>query len=195
MSLQDRQACYSERMSDAMGLVTQAFRHTRRKGTSIPYLSHLMQVAVWVAERGGSEDQILAGLLHDYIEDIDGATEEEVAERFGANVGQLVAALSDSTGFPKPPWKERKLAYLAHLQDERPEVKLVSACDKLHNASCILRDLRSEGEILWDRFSASKEDTLWYYREVVSALGTGWDNEVVGELQAVVDLIHQEALA
>jgi len=182
-------------MADAMGLVTEAFRCTRRKGTDVPYLSHLMQVAVWVAERGGTEDQILAGLLHDYIEDIDGATEAGVSARFGAPVGRMVAALSDSTESPKPPWKARKVAYLAHLRAEADDVKLVSACDKLHNATCILRDLRAIGDDLWDRFSASRDETLWYYREVVAALGAEWNHPVVGELAAVVEEIHKEVAA
>jgi (p)ppGpp synthase/HD superfamily hydrolase len=182
-------------MADALGLVAEAFRPIRRKGTDIPYLSHLMQVAVWVAERGGTEEQILAALLHDYIEDIDGATEEGVAERFGPNVARMVAALSDSTGSPKPPWKERKVAYLEHLAAEPPDIKLVSACDKLHNATCILRDFRAIGDDLWKRFTADRDQTLWYYREVVAALATNWDHPVVSELDELVKVLHREAEA
>ena len=181
-------------MADALSLVAEAFRSIPRKGTDIPYLSHLMQVAVWVAERGGTEDQILAALLHDYIEDIDGATEEGVANDFGPNVARMVAALSDSTGSPKPPWKERKVAYLEHLKGEAAAVKLVSACDKLHNATCILRDFRDIGDALWDRFTADRDQTLWYYREVVAALGTDWDHPVVAELNELVETLHREAL-
>ena len=182
-------------MADALSLVAEEFRSIPRKGTNIPYLSHLMQVAVWVAERGGSEDQILAAILHDYIEDIDGATEEGVAERFGPNVARMVAALSDSTGEPKPPWKERKVAYLEHLAAEPPDVKLVSACDKLHNATSILRDFRAIGDELWERFTAHRDQTLWYYREVVAALGTDWDHPIVAELDELVKTLHREAAA
>ncbi|MEE2829203.1 MAG: HD domain-containing protein, partial [Myxococcota bacterium] len=75
--------CYSHRMDEALALVTEAFRNKRRKSTEIPYLSHLLQVAVWVAERGGSEEQIIAALLHDYLEDIEGSSAEELEAGFG----------------------------------------------------------------------------------------------------------------
>lgn len=184
--------CYSPRLDEALALVTDAFRHKRRKSTEIPYLSHLMQVSVWVAERGGTENQIIAALLHDYLEDIEGSTADDLEASFGAEVAGIVVALSDATEIPKPPWKQRKLTYLEELRVEPPSVKLVSACDKLHNATCILRDLRTIGEAIWDRFSAEKAETLWYYRAVVEALGEGWDHPLVGELAAVVDTIHAE---
>lgn len=180
-------------MSDALAFVATKFASKRRTNTDIPYLSHLLQVAAWVMERGGTEDQALAGLLHDYLEDIPGATREEVAERFGEPVGRMVAALSDSTGPNKPEWKERKAAYLERLKTEPPDVKLVSACDKLHNATCILRDLKATGNAVWNRFSAGRDETLWYYRELVAALGNGWDDPAVAELADRVDAIHREA--
>ena len=126
---------------------------------------------VTVGEHGGDEDQMIAALLHDYLEDIEPATGEDVEAQFGPRVRRLVEALSDSTTLPKPPWKERKLAYLEHLRGEPEDVKLISAADKLHNARSILRDLGEVGEALWDRFTGTKEQTLWYYRELIGALG------------------------
>ncbi len=184
---------YSERLDDALLLATRSFRSVRRKGTEIPYLTHLLQVMVHVGEHGGDEDQLIAAVLHDYLEDVEGSSEEELAERFGERVARMVAALSDTKVRPKPPWRERKEAYLAHLRDEPAEVKLISCADKLHNASCILRDLRSIGDAIWARFSAPREATLWYYRSVVEALGQGWTHPLLDALGSTVDAIHHEA--
>jgi len=184
---------YTQRLDDALALVASAFRTHIRKGSGVPYLTHLLQVMVTVGEHGGDEDQMIAALLHDYLEDIEPATGEEVEAQFGPRVRRLVEALSDSTTLPKPPWKERKLAYLEHLRDEPEDVKLISAADKLHNARSILRDLGEVGDALWDRFTGTKEQTLWYYRSIVVALGHDWDHPLVEELSVVVDAVHEEA--
>jgi (p)ppGpp synthase/HD superfamily hydrolase len=185
--------CYSERVDLALTLAASAFRQVRRKGTPIPYLSHLLQVAAWVMEYGGDEDQIVAALLHDYLEDIPGATAQELETRFGARVRALVEALSDCQTQPKPPWRERKEKYLAHLQSAPADVKLVSACDKLHNAAAMNRDLRDIGEALWGRFNATREQTLWYHSEVVRALAQGFAHAVVKRLDQEVLALHRAA--
>lgn len=184
---------YSKRLDDAIALATDAFRGIVRKGTEIPYLSHLLQVMVYVAEHGGDEDQMIAAVLHDYLEDIEGSTEAELAERFGERVGRLVAGLSDSVTTPKPPWEERKRAYVAHLAHEPGELKLISCADKLHNAQSIHRDFRNIGDAIWDRFKPSRDQTLWYYREVVRALGKGWSSPLLDELFAEVRSLHSSA--
>jgi (p)ppGpp synthase/HD superfamily hydrolase len=145
---------------------------------------------VFVAEHGGDEDQLIAALLHDYLEDVDGATEAELIECYGARVAALVVALSDATSSPKPPWKERKVAYIEHLRQAPADVKLISAADKLHNARCIRRDLAVVGASVWERFSASPEQVLWYYREVGAALATDWSHPLVDELLSVVEELH-----
>lgn len=185
--------CYGPKVDEALALAADAFRTTRRKKTEIPYLTHLMQVAVWVWERGGDEEQAIAALLHDYLEDVDGATEEELRGRFGERVARLVAELSDATVRPKPPWKERKTRYLEHLRRAPAEVKLISACDKLHNAASILRDLETEGESVFDRFRAPKGEVLWYYREVARALAEDWDHPLLPELRQTIARIHHRA--
>lgn len=182
---------YSERLDQALGFVAAAFRRQVRKGSGVPYLSHLLQVAATVAEHGGDEEQIVAALCHDYLEDIEGAHRDELARRFGDRVARFVEALSDTTSQPKPPWKQRKVAYLERLRDEPPELKLISAADKLHNASAIVRDRRLVGEAVWERFTPTRDETLWYYREVIVSLSSGWEHPLLEELRRVVDEMHQ----
>jgi (p)ppGpp synthase/HD superfamily hydrolase len=182
---------YSRLLDDALGFAADQFREKARKGTEVPYLTHLLQVMVTVAEHGGDEEQMIAALLHDYLEDIEGSDRRIVAERYGERVARLVEALSDTTVRPKPPWPERKQKYLDALAAEPHDVKLVSAADKLHNARCILRDHRTLGDALWKRFTASREETLWYYRRAVEALATGWEHPIVDELREVVDALHR----
>lgn len=185
--------CYSERVDAALAFVAGAFRERVRKGSGVPYLTHLLSVMVIVAEHGGDEEQMLAALLHDYLEDIEGATEAEIRERFGERVARWVVALSDTTVHPKPPWEERKRRYLAALASEPAELKLVSAADKLHNARTLVRDYALVGEALWERFTASREQTLWYYRSVVAALGDGWSHPLLAELDETVRELHRRA--
>jgi len=167
----------------------------RRKGTDIPYVAHLMSVAAIVLEDEGSEDEAIAALLHDAIEDVPGeGTEEFIRERFGARVAEIVLACSDATTHPKPPWRGRKERYLAHLEEADPGVLRVSLADKLHNARAILYDLRTVGDALWSRFTAaSATDQLWYYRSLADVFSRRKPGPLADELQRVVDEI--EALA
>lgn len=185
---------YSARLDEALALATDAFRTHIRKGSGVPYLTHLLQVMVTVGEYGGDEDQMIAAVLHDYLEDIPEADADDLEARFGARVRHMVEALSDTTEHPKPPWKERKVAYLDKLRGEPAELKLVSAADKLHNARSILRDLRDgPGEALWTRFKTGREGQLWYYGEVVEALGEGWSHPLLEELRGAVERMQEVA--
>ena len=177
---------YSDRLDRALVLAADSFRHVDRKGSGVPYLTHLLAVMVTVAEHGGNEDQMISAVLHDYLEDIDGTTPEGLREQFGETVANYVVALSDAFVRPKPPWINRKRSYLARLVSEPADVKLISAADKLHNASSILRDHGRIGEAIFDRFSAEKDEVLWYYREVVVALGQGWSHPLLDELERKV---------
>jgi (p)ppGpp synthase/HD superfamily hydrolase len=147
-----------------------------RKGTTVPYLAHVMSVAVLALEHGGSEDAAIADLLHDTVEDSPDGTGTEAAIRryFGDHVADVVLGCSDAIGTAdqaKPPWRERKTAYLDHLADEHdPDVLLVSACDKLHNARTILADLRAIGPALWDRFNEKDPAAqVWYYQSLADS--------------------------
>jgi (p)ppGpp synthase/HD superfamily hydrolase len=180
-------------VDEALCLVAEAFRHKWRKNRGIPYLTHLMQVALWVAEHGGDEEQFIAGLLHDYLEDVPGADADQLRRRFGDRVTSIVEALSDSTGCPKPPWEQRKRAHLARLREMPAEVKLVAVCDKLHNGKCMLRDLRSMGDEAWEPFHSNREQNLWYYGALVEALGHGWNHPLLDELREVVADMERDA--
>lgn len=159
----------TSRYADALVFTAAAHREQTRKGTDIPYLSHLMSVSALVLEYGGDEDQAIAGLLHDAIEDQGGvAMEAQIRERFGDRVAQIVRACTDSDVEPKPPWRARKEAYLATLRDKSDDALLVSQCDKLHNATAILEDARSIGPAIWDRFTGKRDGTIWYYQSLAA---------------------------
>ncbi len=140
-----------------------------RKGTSIPYISHLMIVSALVIENGGSEDQAIGALLHDAAEDQGGAeTLEDVRTRFGNAVAEIVSDCTDSWDEPKPEWQPRKEAYLAKLPAKPARSLLVSLADKTHNAEAILFDYRVLGDELWERFNGGAEGTRWYYRSLAN---------------------------
>jgi (p)ppGpp synthase/HD superfamily hydrolase len=141
--------------------------HQPRKGTAIPYIAHLLGVCSLVLEMEGGEDEAIAALLHDVIEDGGGvAAEQRIREEFGADVARIVRACSDADVTPKPPWRARKEAYIAAIPHKRPDELRVSLADKLHNARAIVLDLRTHGEKVWERFNAGPEDQLWYYRSL-----------------------------
>jgi len=140
--------------------------HTQdvRKGTRIPYLSHLLAVSALVLEHGGDETTAIAALLHDVVEDGGGVRAlAEIDERFGTDVAAIVEGCSDTTAKHKEDWTLRKTRYLQHLETAEPGVLLVSAADKLHNARSILADLRELGDTLWERFNSTPRQQLWYY--------------------------------
>lgn len=186
-------AAYSSRFDDAVALAVTDFRVRYRKNTGIPYITHLFAVTGLVGEYGGDEDQLIAAVLHDWLEDVPGAHPHLLETRFGPRVRRLVEALSDSVGTPKPPWRARKEAYIAKLRAEPAELKLISAADKLHNCQCIRRDHQAVGESVWQRFSGGRSGTLWYYEAVAEALSSGWDHPLgvrlgveVGQLGEIV---------
>ncbi len=173
-------------LADAAHFTVRAFDGVIRKGSGAPYVTHLFAVSALVGEFGGDEEQMVAALLHDYLEDIEGSSMDELTLRFGARVSSIVLACSDTTTRPKPPWQARKNAHLAHLRDQPPEVRLVVACDKLHNATCLLVDTTRDGDAAFECFNANKERVLWYYRAAVMAISDGWQHPVVERLDAVV---------
>lgn len=185
----------TERFDAALAYARAAHSDQTRKGTRVPYLSHLMAVSALVLEAGGDEDQAIAGLLHDTIEDA-GATEVALAERFGPRVARIVAECSDhSGGARKPGWKTRKDAYLASIATKSEDAVLVTACDKLHNATAILEDLRTAGPSVFARFTAGRDGTLWYYTELARALSTRRPGALADRLTRVVADMRTEAAA
>jgi (p)ppGpp synthase/HD superfamily hydrolase len=171
-----------DRLAAALAMAHDAHRTQTRKGTDIPYISHPMAVAALVLEFGGSEDQAIAALLHDAIEDSGEDYDNRIGEAFGPVVRDMVRDCTDGTAESKArpttpeekrtAWKARKLAYLAHLENKPKTAAslLVSACDKLHNARAIVADLHGVGTAVFDRFTAGRDGTLWYYGELARIL-------------------------
>ena len=161
-----------------------------RKGGDIPYVGHLLSVASLVINDGGSEDQAIAALLHDTVEDQGGpATLEEIRTNFGDEVARIVDECSDTDEVPKPPWLQRKQNYVNHLSDVGEDTLLVSVADKLDNARSMLRDYHEHGPQLWERFNRKNpQDHLWYYGELLAAYRKRRLNSwMVDELGRVVD--------
>jgi (p)ppGpp synthase/HD superfamily hydrolase len=154
----------ASRFADAVSFALGVHAGQVRKGTGIPYITHPLAVASITLEYGASEDEAIAGVLHDAIEDSRRPleTKAEIRSRFGAGVAEIVEGCSDSETKPKLPWRERKERHLEHLRTVAPSVLLVAAADKAHNARSILKDYQEVGEALWDRFSGKKDGTLWY---------------------------------
>jgi (p)ppGpp synthase/HD superfamily hydrolase len=185
------------RFDKALVFASELHRKQVRKGTTIPYVSHLLGVASLALEHGADEDEAIAALLHDAVEDQGGKkTRERIRRRFGERVARIVDGCTDGDAVPKPPWKERKVAYLAHLSQASPSVLLVSASDKLYNARAILRDYRSIGEKLWARFTGGREGTLWYYRALVDTYEKAKPSvptPLLDELDRTVEALEQLA--
>jgi (p)ppGpp synthase/HD superfamily hydrolase len=159
----------TEKISQALALAVEAHDGQKRKGTCIPYIAHPMGVASIALDHGADEEQAMAALLHDAVEDGGAEYAERIRTKFGDRVADIVAGCTD--GVPdasgkKPPWQARKQAYLDHLKSASDDVLLVSCSDKLHNARAIVEDLLSIGQKVFERFSASKEQTLWYYENL-----------------------------
>jgi hypothetical protein len=165
-----------------------------RKGTDTPYLAHLLAVASLVLEDGGSEDEAIAGLLHDAVEDQGGdPTLRRIEQQFGRTVAKIVEACSDTDVTPKPPWRARKEAYVAHLATADRSTIRVSLADKLHNARAILADLHAVGDDVWTRFNADRQAIIWYYDALAAAFEDRNAGPMAAELRRTVDAIRRSA--
>ena len=180
------------RFQSALAYAFQVHDGQMRKGTEIPYISHLMGVTAIALEHGATEDEAIGALLHDAAEDAGGAPViEEIRSRFGSAPADIVDGCSDTFETPKPPWRRRKEAYIAHLEGASASVLLVSAADKLHNVRSITSDYREVGEAVWSRFTGGREGTLWYYRSLADAFVRLSGNRLATELNlAVLELEH-----
>lgn len=180
----------SLRFADAFAFAEKLHRGQVRTGTTIPYVSHLMAVAALVLEHGGDEDQAIAGLLHDAVEDQGGLiTAQRIAVRYGVRVAQMVLACSDAIPEPgarKPPWRLRKAGFLARLPQTAPAAALVIACDKLHTLSTLLADLEREGPSTLVRFSCPA-GLAWYYSSLAAALAPFAGTAPVSRLRQLAD--------
>ncbi len=177
---------------DALMLAVRVHDGQLRKGTEIPYVSHLLSVCALVLEDGGDEDEAIAALLHDTLEDCPkDVTASDLARRFGAPVAALVVACTDTPpdykGGPKAPWQGRKDAYVERIRAEGYPLCRVALADKLHNTRSIVLDHRRFGDKVWARFNATKEDQLRYHRALVDAFrDAGAPDYLVDELDLLV---------
>lgn len=165
----------------------------RKVGTT-PYISHLLAVTALVLEDGGDEDQAIAALLHDAVEDQGGLPIlEEIRVRFGERVADIVDGCTDSYGKPKPSWRERKLRYLEKLRSANSDVRRVSLADKVHNARTIAASLQQYGGLTWKCFNGGRMGTLWYYDQLLSVFRQTGNGFLTDELERWIIQLHSLA--
>jgi GTP pyrophosphokinase len=195
MNLETSPLHFTERLTRAVEYA----RHLhieRRKGTGIPAMAHLFGVASLVIGEAGlsdfpvTEDMVIAGLLHDAVEDHGGAPRlEDICQNFGANVARMVEGLSDSLAEDpnaKDSWERRKQAYIERLRHEPADVRLISAADKLYNARSILEDYRLIGPEVWRRFKRGRDQQIWYFDTILEVFKSSGASRIVDELERVV---------
>jgi (p)ppGpp synthase/HD superfamily hydrolase len=180
------------RLSEALAWAIDAHGGQRKKGTDVPYHAHLLGVASLVLNDGGDDDEAVAAILHDLVEDTD-ATVDDVRERYGERVARIVDACTDAYERPKPEWWGRKRAYIDHLRTAEPDELRVSLADKLYNARMILEDLRLRGDDLWCVFGAGRKGQLWYYRTLADVFLQRDAGPMAAELDRVVREIEKVA--
>lgn len=164
----------SGRFDEALVLASSLHRAQARKSSGVPYIAHLLAVAALVLEESGTEDMAIAALLHDAAEDQGGEeTLAGIAAAFGAPVARWVRQPSDTFVLPKPEWEMRKRHHLAEIPHADREARLIMLADKVHNSRSILADHARVGPKVWDRFSAPRERTVWYYGELLNAFERG----------------------
>jgi (p)ppGpp synthase/HD superfamily hydrolase len=190
---EDRNAArLGPRFNEAFVFAAEKHAGQTKKGTGVPYLSHVMGVAGLVLEAGGDEEMAIAALLHDVVEDCGGMQAlKEIEEKFGRRVAHIVDGCTDSYGSPKPPWRERKEKYLTRVRDEDDETRLVSVADKVHNTRAILMDYREIGDKVWDRFAGKRDGSLWYYRALADEFQRRGPNRLTRELARVVAALEE----
>ena len=181
----------TKRFDQACAFARKLHHYQRRKGTEIPYMAHLMATAAIVMEAGGDEDQAIAALLHDAVEDQGGRwTLNKIEKQFGSRVAEMVEGMSDSFGFRKPPWRERKEEFLARLRVGSDDLVLVALGDKLHNARSLIRDLETEGPSTWERFNGGQDGSLWYYGSLEEIFNQRCANSFSAEFSRIVQALR-----
>jgi (p)ppGpp synthase/HD superfamily hydrolase len=185
------------RYGEALFWAEQIHRDQRRKGKAVPYISHLISVSALVWEDGGTQDQAIAALLHDAIEDA-GQSYASIAERFGSAVADIVRDCTDTNGTPdegeKEPWLLRKTRTIASLEHKPEASLLVTAADKAHNAGDMVLDARRD-PAMWSKFNAGLEGSAWYllrmHQQLKRRLPGSRSVERLGE--AVFELLASES--
>jgi (p)ppGpp synthase/HD superfamily hydrolase len=185
---------FSPKFRKALDYAARVHGRQIRKKTSRPYIGHLLNVASLVIEYGGDEEMTIAALLHDAVEDQGGLPRlRDIRKKFGKRVAHIVDGCTDSVAHPKPPWLERKRAYVNRIKDESPEVLLVSAADKLSNVRETIHDARTQGATVFERFAGKKEGALWYYHALAEEFRKKGSNALFDELARAVNELETAA--
>lgn len=170
---------FSPKFDEALAYASTIHRGQKRKSSGAPYIGHLLAVTAMIIEYKGTEDEAIAGLLHDAIEDQGAHQEDVIRNKFGDNVAEIVKYCSDAFSTPKPTWKERKLHHIATIKNAPPSVLLVTAADKLSNMKSLLDDYRYvrmskfARAKFWEPFKGGRDGSMWYYREMADAVSAG----------------------
>ncbi len=194
-------AVVGKRFRDALVWAAELHEEQKRKGGNVPYVAHLIGVASIVLEHGGDEDQAIAALLHDALEDqAHRMTPGEIRARFGDKVEKIVEACTDGDAGEQRDrdparWRVRKQKYIDEVASKPAEALLVSMADKLYNARAILEDFREIGDKIWTRFTAGRDGNLWYYRALLTAFRPRTGNRLWHELDRTVAEIEKLAAA
>jgi (p)ppGpp synthase/HD superfamily hydrolase len=172
-------ATLTKRFDEAVRYARQVHSEQTRKDTTTPYIAHLLGVSSIVLDDGGNEDEAIAALLHEAAEDPGGrARLEDIRSRFGDAVAKVV--------------EDCRVRAFSHARTLPPSSLRVSVADKVHNAYAILRELRNEGEAVWQRFSAAPDDVISYYQSLVRAYREAGGGKLVDELERIVRGIERE---
>lgn len=209
-----RAGMLSQRFEDALVFAHHLHRHQRRKTTGVPYVSHLLGAASLVIDDGGTEDEAIAALLHDSIEDQSrgfpggrDALAAEIERRYGAEVLRIVMACTEQ-GTPevkrisdkRARWRAHKQHYIEQIVTRDVSVRRVSCADSIHNVRSMIKDYARMGDALWSRFlTKNGEDQLWAYDELAQALTDHGGTGLAAELRRAVDelarLLHAQRAA
>lgn len=183
-----------KRFEEALILANQLHAGQIRKWSNIPYIAHLLSTAALVLQDGGDEDEAIAALLHDAVEDQGGEkTLALIRDKFGERIAKIVDECSDTDTIPKPPWRKRKEEHIARLQKASQSTHRVMLADKLQNARALLKSLRTHGEAAWDVFRGGKDGLLWYYRTTYEVLGKTNQDYLWQEFGRVLEEIERLA--
>ncbi|OLP17018.1 hypothetical protein BST81_18765 [Leptolyngbya sp. 'hensonii'] len=180
----------SDRFADAFTYALHLHRYQSRKVNAVPYISHLMAVAALVLEDGGSEDEAIAALLHDAVEDQGGEPiYTEILRRYGSQVAEIVHDCTIPPCSASQPWKSHKLDYLNQIRHASPEAQRVILADKLHNVRSLITNLRQTGESAWSAFAASKKDNLWLHQALADLFEQHVHSSLVAEFRQQIHIL------
>lgn len=190
----------SPRIQAAINLASNLhFGQVRKGDGKLPYISHPFSVAWILNEFTDNEDVIVAGLLHDVLEDVKDYRYDDLKRDFGATVAEIVQGVSEDKDpniaiDEKATWEERKGKYLENLKNDSPEAMMVCCADKIHNLRSMIESYKEQGDALWDRFNSPADKKLWFYEEVYKVLKIKLNNpmvEVLGqEIEILKELLH-----